>query len=316
MTTTGVLIETDEGKIKETNFGVLTAARGASGDNAVYALLLDTDPEAMKADLSRFGVQKIITLSAASGDVTASPDLAAGILAAAAKEYGLSALLGLASATGRDLFARLAAQMDLPLIADAISVDVQGKSAVKSHFSGKTFATVQVDADVMLCTVRPNAVEAVEAAGDAEVLSFSADAADDGRVKIIERKKGDASKVDLTEAAVVITGGRAIKSAKNFEMLDACAARLGAAVGASRAAVDAGYAPHSMQVGQTGKTVGPKLYLACGVSGAVQHFAGMKTSKVIVGINTDKDAPIFAKCDYGIIGDIFEVIPALTEALG
>jgi len=315
MTRTGVLIETGEGKIKETNFGVLTAARGKAGDNEVYALLLDGEAEALKADLSKFGVQKIIAIALASGDLSDSPELQAGAIAAAAKEYDLKAVMGLASATGRDLFSRMAATLDLPLISDCISVDIEEKSGVKSHFSGKTFASVKVDADVMLCTVRPNAIEAVEAPADAEVIQFSATVADAARVKIIERKKGGGGKLDLTEAPVVITGGRAIKSAENYSMLDECAVLLGAAVGASRAAVDAGYAPHSMQVGQTGKTVSPKLYLACGVSGAVQHFAGMKTSKIIVGINTDKDAPIFAKSDYGIIGDIFEVVPALTEAL-
>ena len=315
MTRTGVLIETGEGKIKETNFGVLTAARGKAGDNEVYALLLEGDAEAAKAELSAFGVQKIIAISLASGDLATGPELQADAIAAAAKEYDLKAVMGLASTTGRDLFARMAASLDLPLISDCISVDIDEKSAVKSHFSGKTFATVKVEANLMLCTVRPNAIEAVEAPAGAEAISFSATVSDDTKVKIIERKKGDGGKVDLTEAPVILTGGRAIKSAENFTMLEECAALLGAAVGASRAAVDAGYAPHSMQVGQTGKTVGPKLYLACGVSGAVQHFAGMKTSKVIVGINTDKDAPIFAKSDYGIIGDIFEIIPALTEAL-
>jgi len=315
MTRTGVLIETGEGKIKEANFGVLTAARGKGGDNEVYALLLEGDAEAAKAELSAFGVQKIIAISIASGDLATSPELQADAIVAATKEYDLKAVMGLASTTGRDLFARMAATLDLPLISDCISVDIDEKSAVKSHFSGKTFATIKVAADIMLCTVRPNAIEAVEAPAEAEAMSFSATVSDGAKVKIIERKKGDGGKVDLTEAAVILTGGRAIKSAENFSMLEACAALLGAAVGASRAAVDAGYAPHSMQVGQTGKTVGPKLYIACGVSGAVQHFAGMKTSKVIVGINTDKDAPIFAKSDYGIIGDIFEVIPALTAAL-
>ena len=124
-----------------------------------------------------------------------------------------------------------------------------------------------------------------------------------------------AGQKDLTEATVIITGGRAMGSVENFKVLEDCAQKLDAVVGASRAAVDAGYAPHSMQVGQTGKTVNPKLYIGCGLSGAVQHFAGMKTSRVIVAINTDKDAPIFGKSDYGIIGDLFEVVPALTKEL-
>ena len=128
-------------------------------------------------------------------------------------------------------------------------------------------------------------------------------------------KQGKAGIVDLTEADIIITGGRPMGSAENYKVLEACAHALGAAVGASRAAVDAGYAPHSMQVGQTGKTVSPKLYIGCGLSGSVQHFAGMKTSKVIVAVNTDKDAPIFNKSDYGIVGDLFEVVPVLTEVL-
>jgi electron transfer flavoprotein alpha subunit len=168
---------------------------------------------------------------------------------------------------------------------------------------------------VMLCAIRPNAIEAVEAPADAVVDSFAAVVEDPGLVKVVDVKKETSDNVDLTEAAVIVTGGRPISSAENYKLLDACAKLLGGTIGASRAAVDAGFAPHSMQVGQTGKTVSPRLYIGCGLSGSVQHFAGMKTSKVIVAINTDKDAPIFEKCDYGIIGDLFDVVPVLTEVL-
>lgn len=168
---------------------------------------------------------------------------------------------------------------------------------------------------VLLCALRPNAIEPVEAPAEAAVESYSASIQDSGRVKVMEIKKETADNVDLTEAAVIITGGRPIASAENYKILSDCARLLGGTIGASRAAVDAGFAPHAMQVGQTGKTVSPRLYIGCGLSGSVQHFAGMKTSKVIVAINTDKDAPIFEKCDYGIVGDLFEVVPVLTAVL-
>jgi electron transfer flavoprotein alpha subunit len=311
MARTGILIETENNAVKDTSLGVMTAAKGQE----IIALVTDADPAGLKDKLAEYGAAKIVKLSASGGDVTASPDLLAGALAAAVREYDLTALLGTASAAGKDLFARLAALMDLPLVSDCVALDVEAKTVKKSHFSGKTFATLKVDASVLLATVRPNAIEAMPAPAAGETAAFTVDVADPGKVVIKEVKKGGAGKIDLTEAPIIITGGRAIKAAENYKMLEDCAAKIGAAVGASRAAVDAGYAPHSMQVGQTGKTVSPRLYIACGVSGAVQHFAGMKTSKVIVAINEDKDAPIFAKCDYGIVGDIFEVVPVLTEKL-
>ncbi|MCF8090333.1 MAG: electron transfer flavoprotein subunit alpha/FixB family protein [Desulfotignum sp.] len=311
MARTGILIETENGAVKDTSLGVMTAAKGQE----IVALVTDGDPAGLKDKLAEFGAATIVKLAASGGDITTSPDLLAGALAAAVKEYDLTALLGTASVAGKDLFARLAALMDLPLVSDCVALDVEGKTAKKSHFSGKTFASLKVDAAVFLATVRPNAIEAKPAQAAGETAEFTADVADPGNVVIKEVKKGDSDKIDLTEAPIIITGGRAIKAAENYKMLEDCAAKIGAAVGASRAAVDAGYAPHSMQVGQTGKTVSPRLYIACGVSGAVQHFAGMKTSKVIVAINEDKDAPIFAKCDYGIVGDIFDVVPVLTEKL-
>lgn len=311
MARTGVLIETDNNGVKDTSLGVLTAAAGQE----IYALVVGTDPAALKDKLAEYGAAKIVGIQAKTGDLGSSPDLVAQVLAAAINEYGLTGLLGTASAEGKDLFARLAALLDQPLVSDGVAVDIGGSVVKKSHFSGKTFAFLKVNGSVLLCTLRPNAIEPKADPGAGEILEFTADVADPGLMKIIELKKGEAGKRELTEAPVIITGGRAIKAAENYKMLEACAEKLGAAVGASRAAVDAGYAPHSMQVGQTGKTVSPKLYIACGVSGAVQHFAGMKTSKVIVAINEDKDAPIFTKCDYGIIGDIFKVIPVLTEKL-
>ena len=314
MATIGILIETEEGTVKDTNFGVLTAARG-QGNNTIVALMMDGSAEGAKDALAKYGANQVVQVSVDGADLSASPDVKARALAAAIEKYSLDALLGLASAMGRDIFARLAAFMDLPLASDCMAVDLAAKTVKKSHFSGKTFATVKMSGAVMLCAIRPNAIEAVEAPADAVVDSFAATVEDPGLVKVVEIKKETSDNVDLTEAAVIVTGGRPIASADNYKLLDACAKLLGGAIGASRAAVDAGFAPHSMQVGQTGKTVSPRLYIGCGLSGSVQHFAGMKTSKVIVAINTDKDAPIFEKCDYGIIGDLFDVVPVLTEVL-
>lgn len=311
MAKTGILIETENDAVKETSLGVLTAAAGQD----IFALVMDADPASVKDKLAEYGASTIISLKTASGDATNSPDLAARCLEAAVNEYGLTALLGTASAVGKDLFARLGALMDQPLVSDCVAVDIAAKTVKKSHFSGKTFATLKVNADLLLATIRPNAIEAVPAPAGGEILEFTANVSDPGVLVVKDVKKSGSEKLDLTEAPVVVTGGRAIKAAENYALLDACAAKMGGAVGASRAAVDAGFAPHSMQVGQTGKTVSPKLYIACGVSGAVQHYAGMKTSKVIVAINEDKDSPIFTKCDYGIVGDLFEVVPALTEKL-
>lgn len=314
MTKTGVLLEIENGGVKEINTGLITAARG-HGTNEVIAFAAGEDVSSAKDELARFGASQLVQLTATDGDMTASPDLCAGALAEAVRAYGLECLLGLATASARDVLARTAAELDVDLISDVLQIDFSNRTAEKSHFSGKTMATVSLTQAPLLVTVRPNAVSPVESPVSIESSHFEAKVVTPGKVRIKEVKQSGDRKMDLSEAPIIITGGRPIGGLENYAMLEECAEVLGGAVGASRAAVDAGYAPHSMQVGQTGKTVSPNLYIACGVSGAVQHFAGMKTSKVIVGINKDKDAPIFEKCDYGIVGDMFEVVPVLTEAL-
>ena len=309
----GVLIETENDAVKETNFGVLTAAQGDG--NEVVALTLDGQADSIKDVLAEYGAHSVIRVNGDGVDLSASPDLKTRALAEAIKALELDALMGLSSATGRDLMARLAAVLDVAMVSDCVALNVADKTVKKSHFSGKTVATLKLNSAPLLCSIRPNAIEPQKAPVDAVLQELAVRVEDPGRVKVREIKKDDTGNIDLTEAATIITGGRPIDSAENFKMLRECAELLDAAVGASRAAVDAGFAPHSMQVGQTGKTVSPNLYIACGLSGSVQHFAGMKTSKVIVAINTDKDAPIFEKCDYGIIGDMFDVVPALTKAL-
>jgi len=314
MSNVGILIETGESGVKEANFGVITAARGA-GDAEIYAFVLDGSAEACKADLQSYGVQKIVALTAEGGELSSSPDLQAAALMDAIKHFEISALLGLSSARGRDLLARVAALMDVALVQDCVGIDLAAQTVTKSHFSGKTVATVKLNTTPFICGLRANVIEAQSAPCEAEVIEHRSAVTDGGRLVVKEVKQSQSGVVDLTEANIIITGGRPIAAAENYKILQDCAELLGAAVGASRAAVDAGFAPHSMQVGQTGKTVSPKLYIGCGLSGSVQHFAGMKTSKIIVAINTDKDAPIFGKSDYGIIGDLFEVVPLLTEVL-
>ena len=314
MSNVGILIETGESGVKEANFGVITAARGA-GDAEIYAFVLDGSAEACKADLQSYGVQKIVALGAEGGDLATSPDLQAAALMDAIKHFEISALLGLSSARGRDALARVAALLDAPLVQDCIGIDPVAQTVTKSHFSGRTIATVRLNASPYICGLRPNTIEGQSAPCEAELIEYQAAVQDPGKLVVKEVKQTQSGTVDLTEANIIITGGRPIAAAENYKILQDCAELLGAAVGASRAAVDAGYAPHSMQVGQTGKTVSPKLYIGCGLSGSVQHFAGMKTSKIIVAVNTDKDAPIFGKSDYGIIGDLFEVVPLLTEVL-
>ncbi len=314
MSNIGVLIEISDDGVKEANFGVLTAAHGG-GSHVIYAFVCGVSADSVVGALQEYGVQKVVELAADGVDPASNPELLSAALADAINHFEIEVLLGLSSASGRDILARVAALTDSPLLQDCVGIDLSSKTITKSHFSGKTVASIKVNSNPSMCSLRPNTIEAQTAPCTAEVLNYDTSAQTSGKLVVKEIKQSQSKTVDLTEAAIIITGGRPIAAPDNYKILQECADLLGAAVGASRAAVDAGFAPHSMQVGQTGKTVSPKLYIGCGLSGSVQHFAGMKTSKIIVAINTDKDAPIFGKCDYGIIGDLFEVVPALTEVL-
>ncbi len=314
MSNIGVLIEISDDGVKEANFGVLTAAHGG-GSHVIHAFVCGVSADSVVGALQEYGVQKVVELAADGVDPASNPELLSAALADAINHFEIEALLGLSSASGRDILARVAALTGSPLLQDCVGIDLTSKTITKSHFSGKTVASIKVNSNPFMCSLRPNTIEAQTAPCTAEVLNYDTSAQTSGKLVVKEVKQSQSKTVDLTEAAIIITGGRPIAAPDNYKILQECADLLGAAVGASRAAVDAGFAPHSMQVGQTGKTVSPKLYIGCGLSGSVQHFAGMKTSKIIVAINTDKDAPIFGKCDYGIIGDLFEVVPALTEVL-
>ncbi len=311
----GVLIETRDGQVRKTTLGVLTAARQDPGGE-VYALLLEPNAEGCRESLQQYGADKIVFIRTPEAEIASFPEGQAAALASALDHFQFDVLLGSSGQTGRDLLARVASLKGAPLVLDCLHVDLAKGVVRKSHFSGRTTADLRLNGRPCILGIRPNAVPERVDPRPGEIVEYNVAVPFPKRMVIRRIRRGDAGGPDVSEAEVVISGGRALGSAENFQILRECASLLGAAVGASRAAVDAGYAPHSMQVGQTGKTVSPRLYIACGISGSVQHFAGMKTSKVIVGINKDKDAPVFQKCDYGLLGDLFEVVPALTKALG
>lgn len=310
----GVLIETKDGQVKKTTLGVLTAARQDPAGE-VYALLLDPNAEGCHETLKQYGADRIVAIQTQEAEIASFPEGQAAALASSLDHFQLDALLGSSGMAGRDLLARVASLKGAPLVLDCLQIDLVKGVVRKSHFSGRTTAELRLNARSWILGIRPNAVPERVDPRPGEIVEYKVVAPFPKRMAIRSIRKGDAGGPDVSEAEIVISGGRAMGSAENFQILRECASLLGAAVGASRAAVDAGYAPHALQVGQTGKTVSPRLYIACGISGSVQHFAGMKTSKVIVGINKDKDAPIFQKCDYGLLGDLFEVVPALTKAL-
>ncbi len=237
------------------------------------------------------------------------------MLASLAESASPAAVLLAASADGKEIGGRLAARLGSGLLVDVVEVKA-GATGVHSIFGGAFTVEAQATGDTPVITVRPGAIEAEPAAGAGEVVNVEVPAQAENATKITSREPAVAGdRPELTEATVVVSGGRGVGSAENFSVVEELADSLGAAVGASRAAVDSGYYPGQFQVGQTGKTVSPQLYIALGISGAIQHRAGMQTSKTIIAVNKDEEAPIFEIADLGIVGDLFKVAPQLTEAV-
>ncbi|WP_063019655.1 electron transfer flavoprotein subunit alpha/FixB family protein [Nocardia niwae] len=308
-----VLVEHAEGAIKKVSTELLTAAR-ALGEPAAVVLGTSGTGEKLADALAAAGAEKIYI--AESDDVEnylVTPKV--DVLAALTESVSPAAVIVAASAEGKEVSGRLAARIGSGLLVDVIEVKSDG-TAVHSIFGGAFTVDAKVTGDVPVISVRPGAVEASAQAGAGEKVTVEVPAQEDGVVKVTSREPvvaGD--RPELTEANIVVSGGRGVGSADNFSVVEALADSLGAAVGASRAAVDSGYYPGQFQVGQTGKTVSPQLYIALGISGAIQHRAGMQTSKTIVAVNKDEEAPIFEIADYGIVGDLFNVAPQLTEAV-
>jgi electron transfer flavoprotein alpha subunit len=307
-----IIIETQNGAIKKSNLGVVAAAQG--DDRELYAFLIDVSGTDLIAALEGYGIHKVVEIASKEGPLPWNPATWAQAVIDAMRHFGINTLLGLTSAWGKELLPRIAARLDAPLVMDCIAVDLANRIVKKSQYSGKTVATIKTHGTYGIYGIRPNVINPVENQTTAEFITYLSDA-DSQSLAVKEIKQTGFGGIDLTEADVIISGGRGMENSENFRILRQCAQQINAAVGASRVAVDAGWVPHSMQVGQTGATVSPKVYIACGISGSVQHFAGMKTSGLIIAINTDPDAAITKRCDYFAVANLFDIIPQLTSRL-
>jgi electron transfer flavoprotein alpha subunit len=311
MATIVVFVEQTGGSVRHASLEALGAA--ASTGQRVVAALGGPGADAAAPGLGRFGAAKAHVFA---GGKSHSPDRTAADLAGVVRAESAQAFLAAATSTGKDVLPRVAAHLDCVPLGDctALQWTPEGPEVQRPVLAGKAVATVRSTAPVFCASLRPNVFAAVERAGEVEVVQ--ARGAAEAKAEVVEVSQKAAGKLDVKEAPIVVSGGRGLKAPEHFKLLEELAAAFGtAAVGASRAVVDAGWRPHAEQVGQTGKTVAPQLYVAVGISGAIQHLAGMRTSKVIVAINKDADAPIFKIADYGIVGDAFEVVPALTAAV-
>ena len=292
-------------ELKDATGGPLAAYVGGSGvaDQA--------------AQLGAYGAEKVFVADhEALGTGLAAPHV--DVLAQLQAENDFSAILFGGTSQGRDTAAALAARLGAGLNSDStdLAPGGSGLQATRPAFGGQNLVQSTWTGGPQVALVRPNSFQASESGGSAEVVAVTPAISDNAlRAKVTARKPAEEGKISLEEASIIVSGGRGLGAPENFAVVEALAASLGAAVGASRAAVDAGWYPHPNQVGQTGKTVSPNLYIACGISGAVQHKVGMQTSDVIVAINKDEEAPIFQFADFGVVGDLFEIVPQLTELI-
>jgi electron transfer flavoprotein alpha subunit len=308
--TTLVIAEHDNGALKNATLNTVAAARLLGAPVHVLVAGFEARGAADAAALIE-GVEKVLLADAAHlGDFLAE-NVSAQVLAVAA---GYSHLLFAATASGKNVAPRVAAKLDVAQISEIIAIESPDTFS-RPIYAGNAIATVRASDAVKVITVRTTAFEAVAATGGSAAVEVVAAAAASDKVSFVSREVAKNERPELTSARNVVSGGRGLGSAENFKLLDPLAEKLGAALGASRAAVDAGYAPNDWQVGQTGKIVAPQLYIAVGISGAIQHLAGMKDAKVIVAINKDGEAPIFGVADYGLADDLFQAVPQLTAAL-
>ena len=315
-----VFVESRLGQIKRSSLEALSEGRRAADalGSRLHALLIGSAVEGLAAGLAPQGPDSVLV---AEHEILGQyhPEAFAPLLASAVRKTGAATVLLSATAMGRDLAARASAKLDAGFASDCIQVEVSGGGLLVKRpvYSGRAVASVRFSARPAFVSLRPNAFPVLQAPRGNPAVERLAVEPDllKIRARTVEVKAAEGGEVDISEASVIVAGGRAMKGPENFGLLRDLAKALGGAVGASRAAVDAGWIGHPSQVGQTGKVVAPGLYIACGISGAIQHLAGMSTSKVIVAINKDPEAPIFKIADYGIVGDLYEVLPRLTDAV-
>ena len=313
-----IVAEQRGGALRKVSFEIASAARKLADElgEEVSAVLVGSSVEGLAPELAKYGVDKVyVADDAVFADYTTDGYSAA--VAKAVKENDPSILLLAASVQGKDLSAALGGKLATGMASDCTDLKIEGGKlhAIRPMYAGKTFGEVVVDTFPQMASLRPNVFPAVENAKAGEVVKFDAGvSAASLKTKVLETQKDASGKIELTEANIIISGGRGMKGSDEYKILEELAGLLGAAVGASRAAVDAGWRVQTDQVGQTGKVVSPNLYIACGISGAIQHLAGMSSSKYIVAVNKDAEAPIFAKADYGIVDDLFKVVPEITAA--
>ncbi len=307
------IAEQREGKFRKVTYEVLSEGRRLADalGTELAAVVLGSGVEAAAGELGKYGADKVLVVDhGALKEMITEPYT--NVIAEITDQQSAEVIVLGASSQGKDLAARLAARLNAGLAMDCIAVKAEGGSvaATRPVYAGKVLAEVVLSGSPKIVAIRPNAFGITESPKEGAVEKLTVDPGD-ARVRFVE-KKLETEKVELTEADVIVSGGRGMGGA-DYSIVEDLAEALGAAVGASRSAVDEGWRPHSDQVGQTGKTVSPNLYVACGISGAIQHLAGMSSSKVIVAINKDPEAPIFSKADYGVVGDLFEIVPMITE---
>jgi len=312
-------IETRDGKIKNSGFEAASKAFSTAkqiGSDA-EALLVGSDVSSIAKELGAYGISKAVCVEDSRLEKYSTTAYSKAI-SEAVKQQGADILFLSATAMGKDVSPRISTRLEAGLAADCTNLRIEGGDIIATRpvYAGKAYIDLKINSSLKIFSLRPNVFKPEKnEAGSVSIEKLDVKFVDYDFASQVKEVVVSSEKLDVAEADIVVSGGRGLKGPEHFYLIEDLAKVLGGAAGASRAVVDAGWRPHGEQVGQTGKTVAPKLYVACGISGAIQHLAGMSSSKCIVAINKDKDAPIFQVADYGIVGDVFEILPALTEEL-